>query len=49
MSLRGNEIPTNHPSELYTIYNPAARTDNTQSAIKRGAGEESGGGHQERK
>ena len=24
MSLRGNEIPTNHLSELYTIYNPAS-------------------------
>ena len=22
----GNEIPTNHPLELYTIYNPAVRT-----------------------
>ena len=22
----GNEIPTNHLSELYTIYNPAVRT-----------------------
>ena len=26
----GNEIPTNHPSELYTIYNPASLLEELQ-------------------